>query len=348
MGIIGKPQSGKTTVFNAAAGRQEAVGDFSQAAHRAVIKVPDERVDRLGEIIRPGKVTHAEIEFLDSPGFTGKGSESTGFEVSADLRQSDALLLVIDAFSVDARPRGEIRNLLDEMILADQVLVEGVIDRKTKRIKLTGDKSEMRELSLLESAREHLDNQKPLIDLELGSEDDRMLRGYQLLTRKPVLIVVNIAEDKLPNAGAVHDEMRDLIAPGKSDVAVLCGSIQMELAQMDQEEQQEFLNGLDIKTSAMERVIRKSYKLLGLISFITISDKEVRARPIRKGTVAVKAAGAVHSDMERGFIRAETTRYEDYVEYRTAAALKAAGKTRLEGKDYVVQDGDVILFRFNV
>jgi hypothetical protein len=348
LGIIGKPQSGKTTVFNAGAGRQVAVGDFSQAEHRAVIKVPDERIEKLGALLKPQRIVSAEIEFLDSPGFTGKGKQSTGFEISQELRQTDALIVVVNAFSKDSRPTHDIQDLIDEMILADQVVVETNIDKKSKKIRLTGDKSETRELELLKHTLEILQQEKPLIELGLAEDDAKLLRGYMFLTQKPLLIVINIAEDDLPKATEIYNEYARFITPGKRELAVLCGKIEMELALLEKDEQKAFLDELGIAISAVEQVIHKSYSLLGLISFITIEGPEVRAWPIKRGTIARKAAGVVHSDIERGFIRAEVTRYEDYVSYKTPAALKAAGKTRLEGKEYVVQDGDVITFRFNV
>lgn len=348
LGIIGKPQSGKTTVFNAAAGRQEAVGDFSQSAHRAVIKVPDERVVKLAELLKPRRVVYAEIEFLDVPGFVGQGKQSTGIGVSPELRQTDALIVVVDAFSESPQPARDIQDLIDEMILTDQVIVETNIEKKSKKRQLTGDKSEGRELELLKKTLEVLQQEKPVIDLDLEEDDTKVLRGYMFLTQKPQLLVVNIGEDDLSRISEIYDEHSHFITPGKRELAVLCGKIEMELSALEKDDQKAFLDDLGIAAPAVEQVIQKSYNLLGLISFITIEGPEVRAWPIEKGTVARQAAGVVHSDIERGFIRAEVTRYEDYITYKTPAALKAAGKTRLEGKEYVVQDGDVITFRFNV
>ncbi|MEW5995031.1 MAG: DUF933 domain-containing protein, partial [Candidatus Zixiibacteriota bacterium] len=299
-------------------------------------------------IIQPPKVTYAEIEFLDAPGLTGKGRQASGLEVGPELRQTDALIVVVDAFSPEANPRRDIRDVFDEMMLADQVLVEGSIERKEKKIQLTGDKSETRELELLKQALALLEQQEPLIDLDLSEEDARLLRGYMFLTRKPLLIVLNISEEKLPEADQLASDYRELVLPGKCEVAALCGQIEMELASLDKEDQKAFLDDLGIAAPAMETVIRMSYRLLGLVSFISVEGPELRAWPVKKGTIAHRAAGVVHSDIERGFIRAETTAYEDFIQYKTPAALKAAGKTRLEGKDYVVQDGDIIRFRFNV
>lgn len=348
LGIIGKPQSGKTTIFNAASGHHEAVGDYSRSAHRAVIRVPDPRVDNLARLLEPQKITYAEIEFLDAPGFTGKGKESAGSEISPELHLMDALVLVIDCFSAQAVPKRDMQDMIDEMILADQIAVEGNIEKKSRKIKLTGDKAGVRELELLEMCRAALDEGKLLIDLDFAENDDKLLRGYAFLTQKPLLVVLNINENDIRRRDELIAGMSDVVVAGKRDVAALCGEIEMELLALDEAEREPFMRDLGLECSAVEHVIKTSYALLGLISFITVNGPEVRAWTIRDGTVAHKAAGVVHSDMERGFIRAEVVKYDDYMEYQTAAAIKAAGKARLEGKDYVVQDGDVILFRFNV
>ena len=348
LGIIGKPQSGKTTLFNAAAGQQVVVGDFSQAVHRAVIKVPDERLTRLAEIAQPGKMTHAEIEFLDATGFTGKGKQAAGLEITPDLRLMDAFIMVIDAFSERSNPELYIQNLTDEMILLDQAVIENNLEKRERKIKLTGDKSGVQEMDLLRRCLALLEDERPLIELDLNKEDEKKLRGYQFLTCKPRLIVLNIDEDSIGKRRNLLDRYAHFVAPGKQELAVICAKIEMELVTLDEQERIEFMKDLGIDSPAVQKVIRKAYGLLGLISFLTLGPTEVRAWPVERGTIAARAAGTVHTDMERGFIRAEVVRYDDYVEYQTPAALKAAGKMRLEGKEYVVDDGDIILFRFNV
>ncbi len=348
LGIIGKPQSGKTTIFNAASGQQEAVGDFSKAVHRAIIKVPDHRVDVLTEIVRPRKFTYAEIEFLDVTGLSGKGKDSTAFEPNPEFDLMEAFIVVIDAFSEDANPENDLQDLIDEMILSDQVMIENNIQKRSRKIKLSGDKSGVREIELLQKCMNHLEAEKPLLEFELEHEEEKLLRGYSFLSRRPLLILINIAEDKLAERDAIEKKFAHLVAPGRREVVVVCGKIQMELAGLEPDEQKQFLDELGIDTPAVDKVIQKSYSLLGLISFLTLGDPEVRAWTIKSGTNAQKAAGAIHTDIERGFIRAEVATFEDYSELKSLPALKAAGKSRLEGKDYVVQDGDVILFRFNV
>ena len=348
LGIIGKPQSGKTTIFNAASGQQEAVGDFSQASHRAIVKVPDVRIDTIAEIDQPKKIVHAEIEFLDAPGFTGKGKEAGPGEISNDLKLMDAFIMVIDFFSPDAEPDKFISALIDEMILSDLSIVENNIVKKSKKTKVTGNVDSKVEIELLKQCQVWLENEKPLIEKEFTSDQEKMLRGYTFLSQKPLLIVLNISEDKIGDADSIYEKYAHLVAEGKRDLAVICGKIEAELVTLDEEEYKEFMNDLGIKSPAVEQVIQKAYSLMGLISFITSGKPSTQAWTIRRGTLAPKAAGVIHSDIEKGFIRAEVTSYEDYIEYKTSAALKAAGKTRLEGKDYIVQDVDIILFRFNI
>jgi len=348
LALLGKPQSGKTTIFNAAAGQNETVGDFSKAVHRAQVKVPDERVDRLNDLVKPKKKTYASIEFLDAPGLSGKGKEVGKLEISDDLRQSEAFIMIVDAFSADAHPESDIKTLIDEMILLDQVRIEGIIAKRSRKVKLTGDKSDQQLLDLLQRCLEQLEAEKPLIDSEFTDEEEKLLRGYQLLTQKPLLIVLNIAEDALGGADSIYDTYARYVDPGKRELAVMCGKIQAELVGLDDEEKQMFMDELGIKALATDRVIQKSYALLGLISFLTADTPEARAWTITKGMTAPEAAGMIHSDIERGFIRAEVVAYEDYDRLETMTTIKAAGKHRSEGKGYVVKDGDVILFRFNV
>ncbi len=348
LGIIGKPQSGKTTVFNAASGQQEAVGDFSKATHRAIIKVPDDRLDKLATIVDPKKITYAEIEFLDAPGFSGKGKESTELEISSDLRQMDALMLVLDAFSPDADPKADMQDIVDEMILADQVMIETNIERRNKRIKTTNDKTTIQEVELLKKCQTHLEEEKLLIDIDITNDERKSLRSYMFMTEKPLLIVVNLSEEKISNASEYDSLFADFISSNKREMTSLCGKIEMELITLDNDDRAMFMEELGIKSPAVDVVVQKSYNLLGLISYLTAGEPEVRAWTIRKGFTAQKSAGVIHSDIERGFIRAEVIKYDDYIELGSEKAVKAAGKFRLEGKEYIVCDGDVVNFRFNV
>ena len=256
--------------------------------------------------------------------------------------------MVVDAFSPDAKPEADIRNVIDELVFLDQVLIESNIDKRERKTKLTGDKHEQHEIDLLKRCLKFVEEGKPLIDLGLTEDDLRPLKGYMLLTLKPLLIVLNISEDKLPKAAEIEKQFASMVQPGKREVAVVCGKIEMELVALASDERAAFLADLGITKPAMDVVVQRSYALLGLISFLTAGEPEVRAWTIKKGMSAQKSAGVIHSDIERGFIRAEVTAYNDYVTLKTPAAIKAAGKQRLEGKEYIIADGDVILFRFNV
>ena len=349
LGIVGLPQSGKTTLFNAVSGQEVAVGDYSRAEHRAVVKVPDERVENLYALGESKKLTYAEIEFLDSTGFTGKGKKSSGELGNVhDLRLLDAFAIVIDYYNVDASPEHDIAAIVDEMILSDLILIENNLDKLDRTIKLTGKQDRARELELLKICKEALENEKLLSEIQLSESDLRQLRGYCFLTLKPQLIVLNISEDKLSDLEQLNNDFSKFKKENIRDISVICGKLQMELAQLSEEERREFLDDMNIEKSALERFIQKSYELLGMISFFTIGAPETRAWTIKKGTMAPKAAGVIHTDFERGFIRAEVATYENYMEYKTLPALKAAAKLHVEGKDYIVNDGDVILFLFNV
>ncbi|SYZ74570.1 Ribosome-binding ATPase YchF [Candidatus Zixiibacteriota bacterium] len=349
LGIIGLPQSGKTTLFNAASGQTEAVGDYSRATHRAIIKVPDERLDNLSTLVDPKKITYAEIEFLDAAGFSGKGKETKGdLEITPELRMMDALVIVLDYFNPGARPEKDLQAIQDEMIISDMAQLETNIDKIARTIKLTGNQERTQELEVLKKCQEALNTDRLIAELALTEEEAKLIRGYTFLSQKPQLAVFNISEDRLADSDKIAEEFSSLVKPEVREIAVICGKIEMELAQLSETERFEFMKDLGIERPAVEKFIQQSYALLGLISFFTIGPPEARAWTIRKGWTAPKAAGAVHSDFERGFIRAEVASYDDYMVHKTLPALKAAAKLHVEGKDYVVQDGDVILFRFNI
>ncbi len=347
--IIGPPQSGKSTLFNALSGQDVAVGDYSRSEHRAIIKVPDGRVEVLGEIEKSKKITHAEIEFFDTAGFSGKGKQASG-EISSthDLKQVDAFAIVVDCFSSDAKPEEDLRSIIDEMILADMMHIEDNIEKLDRKMQLTGKRDRARELEVLKLCRDALNDEKLIGEIGLSAEDEKTIRGYTFLSLKPQIVVFNISEEKIEQTESLRQKYAGYRMENIRDISIICGRLEMELAQLPGEEKTAFLKELGIEHPAVERFIQISYNLLGLISFLTAGPPESRAWTIRKGTNAVHAAGAIHTDIERGFIKAEVASYDDYIKHKSMAALKAAARLHLEGKDYIVQDGDVILFRFNV
>jgi len=257
-------------------------------------------------------------------------------------------MVVLNGFSADANPKADLTDIIDEMILADQVMIESNIEKRAKKVRTTSDKSAAVEIDLLKKCQAHLEEEKLLIDIDITDDEKKSLRGYMFMTQKPLLVVINIAEESIATADEKMKLFDDFVSANKREATVLCGKIEMELVTLEDDDRAMFMEELGIKSPAVDLVVQKSYNLLGLISYITAGEPEVRAWTIKKGTVAQKAAGVIHSDIERGFIRAEVIKYDDYVELGSEKAVKAAGKFRLEGKEYTVGDGDVILFRFNV
>lgn len=335
IGLVGFPGSGKTTVFNALTGLSAGTG-FSAARGKTnlgTVKVPDERVVALANLFHPKKTTFAEITFSDVAG-SGAATKGLDDQTLAAMREMDALCQVVrgfaDAAGAPPSPLAEARNLEDEMNLADLIIVEKRLER------LQREKSKSAEVPLMETLKAALEAGTPLRRLELSADQWAMLAGFRFLTAKPLLLVLNVQESE---AAA---------PPPAEGFVVLAGQVEMDIAQMPAEEQSEFVASLGLTEPAIGRFIHAAYKLLDLISFLTAGEDECRAWPIRRGITAPKAAAKIHSDIERGFIRAEVVRWEDLVHYGSEAKCREAGKLRSEGKEYVVQDGDVINFRFNV
>jgi GTP-binding protein YchF len=358
--IIGLPNSTKTTIFNALTMRQVETAAYSSGqfeVHSAVVEVPDPRVDRLSAMFVPRKTTCAQVTYADIAGL-GKGVGEGGLSgpLLNALSQSDALLHVVRAFEDpdvphsegDVDPRRDIDLLDSELLLSDLIIVEKRIERLQAGLKRGGDKltraANEVELALFERLHEQLEASLPLRDLDLAPEELKTLRNYGLLTLKPLLVVLNVGDDPAEPAVAALDDYRhkDAVVVG------LQGRLEMELAQMSPAEAAEFLAEYGIQEPGLKRMIRLSYTLLGLQSFFTVGEDEVRAWTIPVGATAVDAAGIIHSDLARGFIRAEVVGYEDLVAAGSLAAARQRGLLRLEGKAYVVQDGDVMNIRFNV
>jgi GTP-binding protein YchF len=345
VGLVGFRGAGKTTIFNALTGLRAQVGGYGDASrpNLGVIKVPDPRVLALAEIYRPKKTALAEISFVDVP---GRSEERAALDPATlvQMRDVDALAQVVAAFpaaiGTSPEPLAQLENFDAELILADL----GIVERRLERVKK--EKGKAREQQLLARCHEHLAAGQPLRTCQLSSGEVGALAGFNLLSRMPLLIVMNVGESAIgegvPADVAVWAAARGL------EVVPVPGKTEMELAELEEADRAAFLRELGIVEPAKNRFIRAAYALLDLISFLTAGEDECRAWPIRRGTTAVKAAGKVHSDIERGFIRAEVISFEEFMRYKSDARCREAGKLRLEGKDYVVADGDVIHFRFNV
>jgi hypothetical protein len=346
VGLVGFARAGKTTIFNALTGQSAEVGGFEKKreAAIAVVKVPDPRVDALAEIVHPERKKYAEVTFLDFPP-PEERKTNLETETLVQMREIEALAQVVRAFDDPAAttppdPVRDLRAFHAELILTDQAVVEKRLERLKK------EKGRERERDLLEQCRKLLEEEKGLRGVPFFPDELLMLSGFAFLSQKPLLVVYNVAEGKL------HDPLpADIVEYAASEnlmIIPVCGKVEMEIAQLEEEERGAFLTDLGLKDSARDRFVQQTYALLNLLSFFTAGPTEARAWTITRGTTAVKAAGKIHSDMERGFIRAEVIAYEDYIRYRGEAGCRDAGKMRLEGKEYVIQDGDVVHFRFKV
>ncbi|MFA7692792.1 MAG: redox-regulated ATPase YchF [Candidatus Hydrogenedentes bacterium] len=348
VGLIGFARSGKTTIFNALTGATAEVGAYgNRDANVAVIKVPDARIDVLAEIFEPKKKTFAEIEFIDIAPV--EGSEKALDNAALNLlKNTDALVHVVRNFKNDnvlhprekVDPKRDVLSLEEELQLIDLIIIEKRLERLEKE-----HKKDL-EYELLSRCKDQLESGAPLRSLELNAHEEGSLRNFTFLSQKPMMILVNngeeaIGEEDPSGLGELADSL-------KLQAMDLCGALEMEVSGLSEEEQAAFREELGLGEASRTRFIQFVYDLLGLVSFLTAGKPEVRAWTIRKGTPAVDAAGVIHSDIKRGFIRAETVAYTHFIEAGSMAKAKEKGWVRLEGKEYVVQDGDMLLFRFNV
>jgi hypothetical protein len=355
LGIIGLPRSGKSTVFRALTG---GIDSGEQRGHQdpglGVVKVIDPRLDFLVQHQKPKKVTPVHVEYMDIAGITGEGKpgRSIGDKTLAHIRPLDAILHCVRFFDSPSLGRPEPLRDYDavgeEMILSDLAVIEKRIERVGKDVQ-RGRKELAHEFELLQQAQMILNEGKPLRTFPEAIESEE-LKGFSFLSAKPELVLINAGDNKSrEEIRSTLEEMRTRVE-GQTNVALdwLYADTEAEIARLSEEDAREFLSDLALEEGAKERIIRTSFGLLNLIVFFTVGDPEVRAWQLHKGMTALKAAGTVHSDMERGFIRAEVVAYDDFKEAGSLAAAHKAGKVRLEGKDYVIRDGDIILFRFNV
>jgi GTP-binding protein YchF len=355
-GIVGLSLVGKSTLFQLLTGAAAPAPGSRPEARVAVARVPDPRVDRLAAIFRPKKRTLATVEYVDVPGVS-RGEGGALVDLPA-LRGTDALVHVVRAFDSDIvpHPEGSVDPVRDakmlelEFILADLGTVERRLERLEGNIRKANKPEDVAERALFLKMRESLEAERPLRELGLADEERRRLRGYGLLSEKPLVVVANLGEDRIKDAAAFAETSGLAAFAKKPRVALVAVSapIEAEMAALEPEDARAFREDLGLAEPGLERVIRTSYELLGLISFLTVGDDECRAWTIARGTRAQVAAGTIHSDIERGFIRAEVVTFDDLVAAGSLAACRERGSLHLEGKDYVVKDGDVINFRFAV
>ena len=361
IGIVGLPNVGKSTMFNAItkAGAECANYPFCTIEPNVgIVPVPDERLDELAKLYNPEKVTHAIIKFVDIAGLVKGASkgEGLGNKFLSHIREVDAIVQVVRCFEdsnivhVDGsiNPVRDIETINMELILADLEAVEKRLDKAVKMAR--ADKKHQIEVDALNKIKVALEAGKLASSVTLTDEEKEMLVDFYLLTSKPMMYVANVSEDQLKNIDndAKFKELKEYAQKEGSEVIPLCVKIEEELATLDDEEKNEMLGLLGIEESGLDKLIRVSYKLLGLMSFLTAGEPEVRAWTIKIGTKAPEAAGKIHSDIERGFIKAEVINYKELLECGSIAKAKEKGLVRFEGKDYIMQDGDVVLFRFNV
>jgi len=363
LGIIGLPNVGKSTLFNSLTKAKAESANYPFCTidpNVGVVTVPDERLKRLAEMYHSAKVTPAVIEFVDIAGLVKGASkgEGLGNQFLANIREVDAIVHVVRCFedsnvvhvdgSID--PIRDIETIHLELIFSDIEMLERRIAKTSKGAR--NDKTQAKELVFLQKLKSYLEDGKMAIRFETVDDEETLwLQSYQLLTCKPVIFAANVGEEDLADDGASNpyvQEVGRLAAEGKSSVFVVCAQIEQEISELEEDEKRMFLEDLGLNESGLDKLIKASYSLLGLISYLTAGETETRAWTIKIGTKAPGAAGKIHTDFERGFIRAEIVNYRDLLDSGTYAGAKEKGLVRLEGKDYVVKDGDVILFRFNV
>ena len=361
IGIIGLPGSGKTTVFNALTGGRADVASYGGAPNVGVAAVPDARLDRLADMYEPRKRMPATVSYVDIPPPASPSGRIRGIsgQYLNDLQRVDALLIVARAFKDEAvlhvdgsvDPFRDVENMMLELLFSDLEILERRLQRledSSKGAKASERDAIQKERGLLEGIKGHLEAERPIRDQQFTGEQSDRLRGFQFLTSKPLIVLLNIDEGDLDGAVELEERLAAAVQGPSVRAAAICGKLEMDLAQMDPAEEAEFREAIGAGESGMNRIIRLSYDVVGLITFLTIGDDEVRAWEILEGTTASKAAGKIHTDFEQGFIRAEVVPFDDLVDCGGFAEARKLGILRQEGKDYLVQDGDVMHVLFNL
>ena len=354
IGIVGLAQAGKTTLFRTLThAHGSGLGTGRPEAHVSVVHVPDARLDRLVEMFHPKKSAYASVEYVDMPGSVIELARAGA--QSAALRDMDALAHVVRAFEDEALPhesgsvdpRRDIESVELELILSDLASVEKRLERLDKDIKKQKNPALEKEHQVLVKLKQALDKQTPLRELPIAPDEEKIIRGFTFLSFKPMLYVLNLGEGDAAKTGATPElaSAYGLSQRAKTEFAAVCGKVEAELAEMSDEEAAEFLSSYGLAESAIVRIIHSSYHLLGLISFFTVSEEECHAWTIRSGTTAVEAAGAIHTDLQKGFIRAEVVTYDDLIQSGGLAEARQHAKLRLEGKEYIVKDGEIVHIR---
>jgi ribosome-binding ATPase len=355
-GIIGLPQVGKTSLFKILTKAKLEAGGYSnpREAHIGVAKVPDERLDKLAALYNPKKLVHAAVEYVDVAAIGAEALKETAF--TASLREVDALAHVIRAFDDPAIPHvgpidplRDIRNVDFDLMVSDLGQVEKRLERLEKDLKKQKTAEIEKEFDLIKRAKAHLETEKPLREMPMSAEDKKRVRGFMFLSEKPILYVLNVNESSelgsdLENAVQKFG-LTEIASRPNAGATAICGKVEAELAEMSDAEAAEFLSSYGLKESGLARLIRKTYELLGMISFFTVGEDECRAWTVERNSRAQNAAGAIHSDLEKHFIRAETIHWDTLLEAGSEATAKTRGTLRLEGKDYIVKDGDVMHIR---
>ncbi|MBP3799903.1 MAG: redox-regulated ATPase YchF [Bacilli bacterium] len=360
-GIVGLPNVGKSTLFNAITKKHILAENYPFATiepNVGIVTVPDERIDKLNELYEPARLIPTAYEFTDIAGLVKGASQGEGLgnKFLSHIRETDAICEVVRCFdggkiihvegNID--PIRDIETINLELAIADLDIINNRLERVAKKAKTTKNKEDLMEVEILERAKENLEKNIPLRLVDYTEEEKLLLKSYSFLTIKPIIYLANVSEDELSDDNEYVKKVKEYAKKENAPVVTLCAKVEEELSELEDEDKKEMLEGLGIKESGLDKLIKATYDLLGLATYFTVGKDEVRAWTFKKGMNAKKCAGIIHTDFEKGFIKAEVMSYDDLIKYGSELKVKEAGRARLEGKDYLMQDGDICLFRFNV